>query len=375
MNTEQRIETLTEGLEEILTRDDLVHALDHKIPLTHYIGFEISGQPHIGAALKTMYHIKRFQDTGVKCSIFLADWHAWINDKLGGDKAAIAKNAKGYFMECFLAAGKVADVNLSKVDFVLGSELYHNQDQYWETVVDVAKHTTLARMQRSVTILGRAEGDNLDFAKLLYPAMQVADIYFQKLTIMHSGMDQRKAHVIAREVAPKLQYHKLTHGKTTISPIAVHHHLVAGLQKPSVWPIPTDKLAEVRAAMKMSKSVQGSAVFLDDSEAEIKSKMNKAFCVEKETGYNPVLDWTEHMVFPFTNQIKIERPEKFGGNVEYDSYSELKADFASGKLHPADLKQGVGTALAKVLAPARKHLSTDKVQALKKEFEQLKVTR
>ncbi|QQR92291.1 MAG: tyrosine--tRNA ligase [Candidatus Iainarchaeum archaeon] len=375
MDSHARIERFSTGLEEILTPETLKHAIETGVPLKHYIGFEISGTPHIGAAIKSLYHIKHFMEAGADCSIFLADWHAWINDKLGGDKQAIQRVGKGYFKECFSAAAKVVGVDDEKIRFVLGSELYHQQDGYWETVVDVAKHTTLARMQRSITILGRKEGDNLDFAKLLYPAMQVADIYFQQLTIVHAGMDQRKAHVVAREVAEKLQYHGIKHQGKTITPIAVHHHLVSGLQKPPVWPIPQENLSEVRAAMKMSKSVVGSAVFLGDSESEVKKKINNAFCMEKEIGYNPVLDWAQHLVFPFTKEIQILRPEKFGGNVSYSTYKELEADFAHGKLHPMDLKAGVGQTLADILAPARKHLEHPRVLKLKEEFEQLKVTR
>jgi tyrosyl-tRNA synthetase len=375
MDVETKIDTLSRGLEEILTREDLHHALSSNIPLKHYIGFEVSGQPHIGAALKTLYHIKHFQDAGVNCSIFLADWHSWINDKLGGDKEGIARVAKGYFKECFIASSKVAGADTEKINFVLGSELYHHRDDYWETVVDVAKHTTLARMQRSTTIMGRQEGENLDFAKLLYPAMQVADVYFQQITLMHAGMDQRKAHVIAREVAHKLQYHKLEHKGKVLSPIAAHQHLVMGLQKPPVWPIPKEKLSEMRSALKMSKSVQGSAIFLDDSPEDITKKMNAAFCVEKNTEYNPALDWAEHLVFPFVNEFKIERPAKFGGNVEYENYPQLEADFAEGKLHPMDLKQGLANSLVTILAPARKHLTSEKCKKLKAEFEALKVTR
>ncbi len=375
MDSLSRVELISNGLEELLTLENLNHAIETGVPLKHYIGFEISGTPHIGAALKSMFHIKNFMEAGVDCSIFLADWHAWINDKLGGDKAAIQKVGKGYFKECFSAAAKVAGVDVEKIRFVLGSELYHAQDEYWETVVDVAKHTTLARMQRSITIMGRKEGENLDFAKLLYPAMQVADIYFQQLTLIHAGMDQRKAHVIAREVSEKLQYHSILHKGKKISPIALHHHLISGLQKPPMWPIPQEKLSEVRAAMKMSKSIQGSAVFLGDFPDEVKKKINQAFCMEKEIGYNPVLDWAQHLVFPFTKEIQISRPEKFGGNVTYSDYKTLEADFAHGKLHPQDLKQGVGQTLANILAPARNHLEHPKILKLKEEFEQLKVTR
>ena len=80
-------------------------------------------------------------------------------------------------------------------------------------------------------------------------------------------------------------------------------------------------------------------------------------------------------MFPFVKEFKIERPQKFGGNVEYAHYKELEEDFAAGKLHPMDLKNGLAEALIAILSPARKHLTSEKYKKLKAEFEGLKVTR
>ncbi|MEK6821242.1 MAG: tyrosine--tRNA ligase, partial [archaeon] len=130
MTTEARIDLITQGLEETLTREDLQRALDEKIPLNHYIGFEISGQPHIGSVIQSMRHIRNFMEAKADCQIFLADWHTWINDKLGGDKEAIQRVAKGYFTDCFHAGAKITNTDAKKITWVLGSELYHHQDAY-----------------------------------------------------------------------------------------------------------------------------------------------------------------------------------------------------------------------------------------------------
>ena len=37
---------------------------------------------------------------------------------------------------------------------------------------------------------------------------------------------------------------------------------------------------------------------------------------------------------------RIERPAKFGGDLEFHRYDELERAFAEGKLHPADAKSG-----------------------------------
>src|SRR4029078_11103878 len=192
------IDLITRNLDEVLTREDLAALLESGTPLRHYIGFEISGKIHLGTGLVCMGKVKDFVDAGVQCTIFLADWHSCINDKLGGDQPTIRRMAYEYFAEGLKASFRCVGGDPSKLSFVLGSDLYHNNDRYWETMVDVAKNTTLARMQRSITILGRREGESVDFAKMLYPAMQVADIFIQGVNIAHAGMDQRKAHVVAR---------------------------------------------------------------------------------------------------------------------------------------------------------------------------------
>ena len=57
--------------------------------------------------------------------------------------------------------------------------------------------------------------------------------------------------------------------------------------------------------------------------------------------------------------MKIERPEKYGGTVEFFSYPELEESYLGGKLHPADLKKGVGEALDQIIEPIRAHFVKD----------------
>lgn len=377
MDDEEKLGLITRHLEEVLTLDDLKALLENNEKLKHYIGFEISGKIHIGTGLMCMSKVKDFMDAGVDCRIFLADWHAWINDKLGGDRELIKKTAAGYFKEGLKASFKCVGGDPEKLKFILGSDLYHNNDEYWATLIDVSKNTSLGRMQRSITIMGRKEGESVDFAKLIYPPMQVADIFIQGLNIAHSGLDQRKAHVIAREVALQLKVNPLLDkNKNKIKPVAVHHHLILGLQKPPIWPIPKEQMQELWGSMKMSKSVPDSAIFITDSSDEIKRKLNKAFCPEKEVEFNPVLDWAKHLVFRNEkNKLKIERPEKFGGSLEYSRYTDLEEDFVKGKLHPMDLKSAVANALINILEPARKHFEQPKIKKMKEEMEKLIVTR
>jgi len=377
-SAEEKLELIKRNTEEIIGEEDLKKMLENGEKIKHYIGFEISNRPHIGHGLVCMSKVKDFQDAGADVSIFLADWHSWINDKLGGNLEVIKKVGVPYFRECIKAAFKCVGGDEKKLKFILGSELYHNNDLYWLTVIDISKNTSLARMLRSITIAGRQEGVNVDFAKLIYPPMQVADIFIQDINLPHAGMDQRKAQVIARDVSESLSFKFLCDSKgNQIKPCAVHGHLILGLQKPSMWPVPKDKLQEFRASMKMSKSIPSSAVYMDDSPQEIRNKINKAFCLEGEVEYNPILDWCKYIIFAIGKNPKLDvkRPEKFGGNVSYNSYDKLEKDFSEKKLHPMDLKNAVAEKLVEILKPAIEHLNKPEIKALKEKMDKLIITR
>ena len=261
---DRRAALIERSLAELLTREELLAMLAGGARLKHYIGYEISGRVHLGGGLVAMAKVRDFQEAGVDCSVLLADWHTWINDKLGGDRDRIRRLAFSYYGEAMKASLLCVGGDAAALRLTLASDVYADPARdYWATVIEVAKHTSVARMQRSITILGRKEGEQHDFAKLIYPAMQAADIFALGVHIAHAGMDQRKAHVVARDVATKMRINTLRDASgTAIKPLAAHHPLLTGLLKPDRWPVPEAERAEALAAMKMSKSKPRSAVFV-----------------------------------------------------------------------------------------------------------------
>ena len=162
-------------------------------------------------------------------------------------------------------------------EIVLGSELYQERPEYWSELVKFTKHMSIARTMRTLTIMGRSEGDTkIDVAKLLYPAMQAMDIHTMNVEIAHAGMDQRKIHMLVREIFPKMGW--------TV-PIAVHHKLLPGLSRPA-------DAGNPQTPGKMSKSNPNSGIFVHDTDEEIKKKINRAWCEEGSilTEGNPVLE-------------------------------------------------------------------------------------
>ena len=356
MKPEERLALIKQVGEEILNEDELLALLGTKKTIIAYDGFEPSGKPHIAQGIIRAININKMTKAGIKFKMLVADWHAWANNKMGGDLDKIQNTGK-YLIEVWKASG----LDTKNVEFVWASELL-NSREYWKTVMQVARHSTLNRILRTVEIMGRSDKDTLHASQIFYPCMQTADIFHLKADICQLGMDQRKVNVLARELGPTLGLGK---------PIAIHHHMLMGLGEPPQTIDPTQRAI----AMKMSKSRPDSAIFMTDSETEVKRKIQKAYCPEKKIEENPILEYCKYIIFEKFDTLVIERPSKFGGTVKFNSYLELEAAFAEGKIHPADLKNAVTGYINQILTPVRMYFEkNDKARALQELDESYQIT-
>lgn len=357
MDLQKRMDLIKKSpTEEVITEEDLKKLLETNSKPAHYQGFEISGFLHLGSLIVSGMKINDLIKAGVSSTVYLADWHSYINNKLGRDWEKIKMAAK-YYEEAFKFFCK-------GVKIVHGSDLYHNNDEYWKDVIRFSTNMTLQRNLRAVTIMGRNESDKLDMAQLFYPPMQGVDIKHIGADIAHGGMEQRKIHVLAREIYPSIGWEK---------PVALHHHLLMGLAEPEK----TDgkDVGTKMVEAKMSKSKPWTAIFIHDSEKEIQEKMKKAWCPERQTDMNPVLELAKYIIFNLNDSFKIERPAKFGGNVKFDSYESLEKAYAKGDVHPVDLKSGVATEINKIIEPVRKHFEKPANKKLLEVYKDLEITR
>lgn len=348
MDLETKLELIKRPpTEEILTEEELRELLETKDHPIAYNGWEPSGLVHLGTGLLCAYKMKDLIEAGVRFKAYLACWHAWINNKFGGDLEKIKKAAK-HFCHAWVSLG----VPENKIEFIWPEEEYEELS-YWNKVVQISKELTLARARRTLEIMGRTETDAKKVADFLYTPMQVADIFHFEIDICQLGMDQRKANVVAREVGPSLNLWK---------PICVHHHLLQGLSQPPTWPLPTDPLQrkEMLINVKMSKSRPKTCIWIYDKPEIIKEKISAAFCPEKIVEFNPVLDIAKYIIFREKKSFEIERSAKYGGSIEFNSYGDLVKEFREGKLHPLDLKNAVAQALIKILEPVREYFENNR---------------
>lgn len=317
MNTEEKIKLIKEGTVEVIEEEELKEKLNKENPIA-YTGYEPSGKIHLGHAI-TIMKLKQLQSLGFKIKILLADFHAYLNGK--GSLEEISKTAE-YNKKCFQALGLAEDT-----EFILGSE-FETKENYTNIVYKLATLTTLKRARRSMDMVSR-DDDNPKVASTIYPLMQTADMVALNTDIALGGLEQRKIQMLAREELPKLGFE---------APVCIHTPLLHGLDGDA----------------KMSSS-KGNFIAVDDSEKDIKNKINKSYCPKGEVKDNPMIEIAEHFVYPYQEKLLIERPEKFGGNLELTKEELIKV-YSEGNLHPMDLKNGISNYMIEFLRPVREYM-------------------
>ncbi|MBI5061157.1 MAG: tyrosine--tRNA ligase [Candidatus Aenigmarchaeota archaeon] len=291
--------------------------------------------------------------------IWIADWFAWINNKMGGDLEKIQKVGE-YFVEVWKAAG----VDTKKVEVIWASEAMDKE--YWKRALMIAKNTTVKRATRAITIMGRREGELSEVAQYFYPIMQANDAFHLEVDICQLGLDQRRAGMLARDAAEKLKWKK---------PVIVSHHMLMSLQgmkEPEGFD--ENKNIDKEISSKMSKSRPETCIYVHDSFEEIQKKLRNAFCPEKAVDNNPILDYCKHIILRKFHSIKISR-KKPGDILEFHSYHDLEKAYRAGEIHPLDLKIAVGEYLDRAIAPIREHFEHGKARLLYETVKGQEITR
>ncbi|KAJ4720290.1 Tyrosine--tRNA ligase [Melia azedarach] len=332
MTVEEKFRIVRSVGEECIQEDELLNLLTKKPQPICYDGFEPSGRMHIAQGVMKTISVNKLTSAGCKVKIWIADWFAQLNNKMGGDLKKI-QTVGHYLIEIWKAVG----MDLKGVEFLWSSEeINARASEYWPLVMDIARRNKLPRIMRCVQIMGRNEQDELTAAQILYPCMQCADIFFLKADICQLGMDQRKVNVLAREYCDDI--------KRKNKPIILSHHMLPGL---------------LQGQEKMSKTDASSSIFMEDEEAEVNVKIKKAYCPPKIAEGNPCLEYIKYIIFPWFNEFKVERSTANGGDKIYKSFEELVADYEEGNLHPGDLKPALSKALNMILQPVRDHFKND----------------
>jgi tyrosyl-tRNA synthetase len=315
MSVDEKLKLIKRNTEEIVSEDELKKILKEKKKLVVYCGYEPNGPMHLGHFV-TITKLIDFEKAGFEVKVLLADVHAFLNRK--GTEDDIKKEVENW-RKTIKAIGLKAEV-------VLGSDFQFNKE-YQLDVMRLAQASTINRGLRSMQEIAR-DVENATISQLLYPLMQVADIKHLHVNVAEGGLEQRKVHMIGKDMKDILKYDF----------VAVHTPLITSLKGPG---------------QKMSKSIPGSGISVIDNYEEIKKTIKDAYCPEKVKEDNPILQIAKLIIFPRIEKLEIKRPDKFGGDLSLKNYEELEKLFADGKLHPMDLKNCVAEQLEKIIKPIR----------------------
>lgn len=328
MDTAERRALITRYTEEVVTEEELDDVLSREEPSV-YIGYAPTGEMHIGH-YTTIRKLADFIRAGFDVTVLIADLHAHLDDEKSPFDLLDARSE--YYQTAIEAMIETAGASPDRLTFVRGSE-FELDREYSLELLQMATETTISRAQRAGSEVVR-QSDNPKLGGLLYTLMQSLDVAALEADIAYGGIDQRGIYMLSREILPDRGYEK---------PLCVFAPLLSGL-----------------TGGKMSASEAASKVNLTDDADEITNKLNKAYCPQGEVEDNGVLEYVRFLVFPMLEardeSFDIERPEKFGGDLTYESYTELEADFVNEELHPQDLKNAAATYIADIVAPVGERL-------------------
>ena len=296
-----------------------------------YVGFEPSGKAHIGWKVLSL-QLKRMLEADANVLIFLADWHAWVNDKFNGNMEDIQTTAR-YMEETFrvLLGNPPEGEGPGELRFVWASSIMDSGD-YWARVLRCSKNMSLARVRRTFSIMGRSEdSSDGDLSRFFYPALQAADIFEMNIDVAIGGMDQRKAHMYMRDVADRWGWYKAT---------CLHTPIISGLKSSGARMESFDH--------KMSKSDPSGAILLHDTEKKLAKKMRKAY-LDPGNPTSPVYELLEQIILPEFGKVTVTPKPEFGEPTVWHDVESFKNAISDGTLHPFDAKMGVAAGISKGL--------------------------
>ncbi|KAJ3355739.1 hypothetical protein HDU83_002744 [Entophlyctis luteolus] len=318
---------ITRNLQEYLGGDELKKTLNER-DVKVYWGTATTGKPHIGYFVP-MTKLADFLQAGCHVTVLFADLHAYL-DNMKAPWDLLRLRTK-YYEAAIKAMLTSIGVSIDKLKFVVGSS-YQLSEKY---TLDVYKMLALVTehdaKKAGAEVVKQVESPFM--SGLVYPLLQALDEEYLDVDVQFGGVDQRKIFTFAEKYLPHLGYKKRGH---------LMNVMLGGL-----------------SGSKMSSSDPDSKIDLLDDEKSIRKKLGKAFCEEGNVDDNPILSFLKIVIFPLMSlkgetKFVIARPEKFGGDIQFDGFDAVYEAFKEKRLHPADLKSGAADALNALLAPIRK---------------------
>ena len=336
LDIQQKLQLVKRNTQEIVKEEELLNLFNKKKQPVVYLGWSITGRPHIAYYVPVL-KLADFLKAGFKVKLLLADLHGAL-DNTPWD---VLEKRYQHYANTIPLMFKSIGVSIKNFEIVKGSD-FQLKKAYVTDLLKLSSLTSVNDAKRAGSEVVKF-GDNPKLSGLIYPLMQALDEQYLKADIQYGGIDQRKILMYARENLPKLGYKPR---------IEVMTPLIPGL-----------------TGKKMSASDPKSKIDLLDDEVTVKSKLKKAYCEEGVVEENGVLAFLKYVVMVVKEDnnetFLIERPDKFGGNLEFNSYQEIENSFVKKELHPLDLKNALAKEINILLQTFQKQ--KNKLEKIAKE--------
>jgi tyrosyl-tRNA synthetase len=314
-----RFELIKRNTEEIVSETELKKLLKEKKNPVVYWGTAVTGKPSI-AYFFPLLKLSDFIKAGFKVKVLLADLHG----ALDGTSWSILEHRYDYYKEAITQIFKALGTDLKKIEFVKGSE-FQLGPEFGFDILKMASMNSIGDCKRAAAEVVKM-GENPKLGGLIYPIMQALDEQYLKVDVQFGGLDQRKILMFARENLPKIGYD---------ARVEVMNPMIPGL-----------------VGKKMSSSDAKTKIDLTDDVKVITEKINKADFVAGNTD-NGVMAFLKYVIMVVKEDKKekflVERPDKFGGDLNFKSYSEIEKAVKGNKLHPLDVKNAVAKEISALL--------------------------
>lgn len=307
--------------------------------------------------------------------LMLLDWTARVNSALDADTKLITA-----YYSVLLASLRALDTYLhgdegimKNVTVVTQSEaILKDPSNYWISVINAGRHFSLNEVMGIGIGLGEGMKDSESVGKVIGRLMMIADVLavnpksialdayarddvtngMEKMNLDTGGDKPQsvEAHLIQQFYSTKLSHP----GLASILPMPQLTHISATSGANLALQLPRESAAH--------KTESDEYFLSDDPKVHGKSKMKKAFCEPGNVDFCPPIELLAYfggLDIAGKEGVTISRSPENGGNVTYTSKSAILGDFASGALHPGDLKGVVSAIMVEVLTKMNGEIKGD----------------
>jgi tyrosyl-tRNA synthetase len=248
--------------------------------------------------------------------LYLSDWTARVCNACDADVKAIA----AYYEILVTSLQALDSTTMANTKILYQSHaILMDPSNYWVSVINVGRHFMLNQ------VMDEEMKDSDGVGSVIGRLMQVADVMgVAPATVALGSQEVVPAKLMTDFYAAKLE----------------------GMVAPTISHVDGPSLLLQQRELDAHKTENDEYYLLDDPKVNGKSKVKKAFCEPGNIDYNPPIVLAS--TFGGENVVVSRSPDN-GGDVTYTSRQDMERDFASGELHPGDLKNAVSSIMVCVL--------------------------